>query len=63
MQGTFPARTLLFEQFYTQILTVKKQGCLEKHKDFLGGIPELLLPPLHECVIYMYNKLYCRKKA
>lgn len=57
MQGTFPARTLLFEQFYTQILTVKKKkNGLEKHKDLLGGIPELLLPPLHECVIYMYNK-------
>ena len=38
---------IVCEQFYTQILTLKKQGCLEKHKDLLGGIPELLLPPLH----------------
>ena len=37
---------IVCEQFYTQILTLKKQGCLEKHKDLLGGIPELLLPPL-----------------
>lgn len=51
MQGRLPARTLLFEQFYTQILTVKNKVALKNTKTSLEAFQSCSFPlhtdPLH----------------